>query len=174
MTLPRAPQRITPSFAFSYIERSIQEGLTLRKFGRPEMDEVLRFFFDGRDPECVYCGSEDVRRWDHLVPVMAGGDTIVGNMVLACSQCDDSKQATEFEQWMTGDAPRSPLSRGVLDIESRVERIREYVRHHNYVVISLIERLDRRESDELKEIRERMADNRRRLELLIADHRARV
>jgi hypothetical protein len=138
------------------------------------MDEVLRFFFDGRDPECVYCGSEDVRRWDHLVPVMAGGDTTVGNMVLACSQCDDSKQATEFEQWMTGDAPRSPLSRGVLDIESRVERIREYVRHHNYVVISLIKRLDRRESDELQEIRERMADNRRRLELLIADHRARV
>ena len=68
-------------------------------------------------------------------------------MVLACAQCDDSKQATEFEQWMTGDAPRSPKSRGVLDIESRVQRIREYVRHHKYAVGSLNERLDRREWD---------------------------
>lgn len=174
MTLPRAPQRITPSFAFSYIERSIQEGLALRKFGRREMDEVVAFFFDGREPECVYCGSQDVRRWDHLVPVMAGGDTIVGNMVLACAQCDDSKQATEFEQWMTGDAPRSPKSRGVLNVESRVRRIREYVRHYGYEVLPLDERLDKSERDELQEIRERVAADRERLENLISNYRERT
>lgn len=126
MPLPRAPQRITPSFAFSYIERAIQEGLKLRKFGLSEMDDVVRFFFDQRDPECVYCGSPEVRRWDHVVPVMQGGDTVVGNMVLACAQCDDSKQAADFEQWMNGDAPRSPKSRGVSDIDNRVRRIRDY------------------------------------------------
>ena len=98
MTLPRAPQRITPAFAFSYIERAIHEGLTLRKFGRREMDKAVRFFYRDRDPECLYRGSVDVLPWDHVMPVTQGGDTVIGDMVLACAPCDDSKQDTDFEQ----------------------------------------------------------------------------
>ena len=75
-SLPRAPQRITPAFAFSFVDRAVREGLTLRQFGRPEMNKVVRFFYTNQEPECVYCGNNEVRRWDHLVPVMKGGDTV--------------------------------------------------------------------------------------------------
>jgi len=174
MTLPRAPQRLTPAFALSFAERAIHEGLTLRKFGRREMDEVVSFFYDERDAECVYCGSVDVRRWDHVVPVMQGGDTVLGNMVLACAPCDDSKQDSDFEKWMTGDAPRSPRNRGVADIASRVRRIRDYIGHYGYQARDIEQRLNESERAELQGIRRQVEEGRRRLEQLIADYRARV
>ena len=170
MTLPRAPQRMTPAFGFSFVKRAIQEGLTLRKFRRHEMDEVVTFFYDTRDPECVYCGSADVRRWDHVVPVMQGGDTVIGKMVLACATCDDSKQATDFEQWMNGDAPRAPRSREVMDIASRVGRIRDYARHFGYEARPIERRLNERERDELAGILAQVEEAQRRLEQLIANH----
>ena len=174
MTLPRAPQRMTPAFGFSFVKRAIQEGLTLRKFGRQEMDEVLGSFYSDRDPECVYCGSVDVRRWDHVVPVMQGGDTVLGNMVLACATCDDSKQATDFEQWMNGEAPRSPQSRGIADIDSRVRGIRDYIGQYRYHARAIEQRLDERQREELQSIRSQVEDAQRRLEQLIAEYRARV
>ena len=57
-----------------------------------------------------------MRRWDHVVPVAKGGDTVVGNMVIACSRCDYSKQASEFERWMNGDWRGCPKERGWLII----------------------------------------------------------
>ena len=171
MKLPSAPQRISPAFAFSIVNRAIREGLALRKFGRREMDEVVRFFYGERDAECVYCGSADVRRWDHVVPVMQGGDTVVGNMVLACAPCDDSKQGRDFEQWMTGEAPLSPQSRDVADIASRVQRIRQYVGHFGYEARPIEQRLNQRERDALQGIQRQVEEARQRLEQLILDHR---
>lgn len=174
MKLPRAPQRISPAFAFSIVNRAIHEGLALRKFGRREMDEVVRFFYGERDAECVYCGSVDVRRWDHLVPVKQGGDTTLGNMVLACAPCDDSKQDRDFEQWMTSEAPLSPHSRDVVDIASRAQRIRQYVGHFGYEAHPIDQRLDERERDEVQGIQRQVEEARQRLEQLILDYRARV
>ncbi|HJN87120.1 MAG: HNH endonuclease [Dehalococcoidia bacterium] len=174
MALPRAPQRQTPAFAFSFVERAIREGIGLNKFRAPEMAEVVRFFYGDREPECVYCGDRDVRRWDHVVPVARGGDTVLGNMVPACARCDDSKQATVFEQWMTGGAPLSPVSRGVGDIAGRVRRIRDYAGHYGYKPQSIEQRLGDGEREELQAIRRLMEEGRRRLERLISDHRARV
>ena len=174
MKLPSAPQRISPAFAFSIVNRAIREGLALRKFGRREMDEVVRFFYGERDAECVYCGSVEVRRWDHVVPVMRGGDTVLGNMVLACASCDDSKQDSNFEQWMTSEAPRSPRSRDVVDIASRVQRIRQYVEHFGYEARPIEQRLDEGERDELEDIQRQVEEARQRLAQLILDHRVRV
>ena len=39
-------------------------------------------FFDPTPHECIFCGNLDVKRWDHLVPISKGGDTVLGNMVL--------------------------------------------------------------------------------------------
>lgn len=174
MTLPRAPQRITPAFALSIAKRAIHEGLALRNSGRREMDEVVRFFYDDRDAECVYCGSVDVRRWDHVVPVMRGGDTVLGNMVLGCAPCDDSKQDSDFEQWMTSEAPLSPRSRDIVDIARRVQRIRQYVGHFGYEARPIEQRLDERERDELQAIERQVKEARQRLDQLILDYRARV
>ena len=80
---------------------------------------------------------------------MKGGDTVLGNMVLACATCDDSKQASDFEQWINGNAPLCPRTRGVEDINGRVEKIRDYVRCYRYDAQDIHQRLNDSEWDEL-------------------------
>lgn len=172
MTLPKAPQRLTPSFAFSFVERSLQEGLANRQFGRPEMEEVIRFF-GMVAPECVYCGSREVRRWDHLIPVIKGGETVVGNMVPACARCDDSRQHHPFDAWMGSTARFSPRSFGISDIDHRIERLREYMAQYRYVPRPLEERLQPDEIRRLDEVRERIRVLRSEIDQLIHDYRER-
>ena len=69
--LPSIPKRTTPGFAFSMIERALNECLGERRFGKAEIDQVLAFF-NSANLECVYCGSRDVKRWDHLIPIKNG------------------------------------------------------------------------------------------------------
>ena len=172
MKLPKAPKRTTPGFAFSIINRALDNCLGKRRFGKDEMREVLDFFGTA-EPECVFCGSSAVRRWDHLVPVSQGGETVRGNMVPACGRCDDSKQHYSFEQWMTGDARWSPKSQGVNDIERRKDRIRAYVERFGYHVRPLEERLTKSELERLESIRSRLKVLRVDVDELIADYRKR-
>ena len=80
--LPRVPGRTTPGFAFSILDRAISECLSRRQFGAVEIKQVIEFF-DIDPPECVFCGATPVSRWDHLVPINGGGETLLGNMVPA-------------------------------------------------------------------------------------------
>jgi hypothetical protein len=74
MKLPNVPERMSPSSVFSNVERAIHECLAVRQFGPNEMQQVVAFF--GRSPvESVYCGSVEVARWDHLIPIRRGGET---------------------------------------------------------------------------------------------------
>lgn len=170
--LPLAPQRVTMSFAFSYIERALQEGLANRLFGKLEMQQILRFFAT-EPPECVYCGSPDVTRWDHLMAVAKGGESVIGNMVPACSRCDDSKRALQFDIWMNSDAPGSPKSRGISDIHRRIEKINDYINHFSYQLCSLESRLNSDERAELERVRESLKSLRQECENLIASYRGR-
>lgn len=171
MKLPKAPERTTPAFAFSMVERALQECLATRQFGQDEMMRVLAFF--GTDhPECVFCESSEVKRWDHLIPVSKGGETVLGNMVPACARCDDSKRDLYFEEWMTSNATGSPKSCGVKHINQRVELIKTYVEHFHYTPRSLEERLNKKELGKLKIIRLRLRELRRDIENLIEGHRA--
>lgn len=155
------------------IERALSQCLAIRQFGQKEMDEVSAFF--GTDPpECVYCGSPEVKRWDHLVPVKEGGETVLGNMVPACARCDDSKQDRPFEEWMMSDARRSPKNRGVKDLDQRVERIKAYIQHFGYTPRSLEQRLDEHERERLETIRPRLQELRKDVEALIEDYRTRT
>src|SRR3990172_4325227 len=89
------------------LNRLILDCLADRQFGKAEMKEVLAFF--GQDePSCVFCGATPIDRWDHLIPVIRGGDTVLGNIVPACSKCDDSKRDLLFEEWARSTAPGSP------------------------------------------------------------------
>ena len=171
--LPQVPQRTTPGFAFPAIDRALKACLAARQFGQKEIAEVLAFFGTAV-PECVFCGSPDVKRWDHLVSVNRGGETVLGNMVPACARCDDSKRNVPFDEWMTSSAKGSPQSRGIADVPQRVERIREYVEHYNYEVRSMSERLSAQELERLEEIRSRLADLRRDVDALISDYRERT
>jgi 5-methylcytosine-specific restriction endonuclease McrA len=172
MKLPRVPQRTTSGFAFSNVARAIQEGFARRRFGKAEMEQVLAFF--GSPPQCVYCGSPEVRRWDHVVPVREGGETVLGNIVPACAKCDDSKQHSPFAEWMQGDAPLSPRSRGVQDIEERIARIRAYAQEFEYTHSHIEDRLEGEEKERLETIRTTLAKTRDDLDALIADYRTRT
>lgn len=155
------------------IGRALNECLAARQFGQKEMAGILAFF--GTDPpECVYCGSPDVKRWDHLVPINKGGETVLGNMVPACARCDDSKRDEPFEEWMVSGVKRSPQSRGIVDVAQRIERIKAYVQHFDYRVRTLEERPNRQELERLKDIQARLQGLRKDVDALIADYRVRT
>jgi hypothetical protein len=168
----KTPQRITLSFAFSYIERAILEGTARRQFGDPEKKEVLRFF--GQEaPDCVYCGSLDVRRWDHLISVKRGGETVLGNIVPSCAACDDSKRDLDFRTWMLGRTPGSPTSRGVPDVRERIDRIQQYTSRFEYRNGSVEDRFTPEEAAQLTGIRTKMDELRGEIESFLAGSRRR-
>jgi hypothetical protein len=168
--LPLSPQRITTGFAFSYVERALQESLANRQFGQEEMKKVIEFF---GLPLCVYCGSTEIKRWDHLVAVKNGGETAIGNMVPACAKCDDSKRDIAFDVWMQSDYPNSPKSRGVENIQERIEHIYAYMMHFEYKVRPLETRLTPDELIKLENVRKSIRQTRNECEDLILSFRIR-
>ena len=163
--LPLSSQRTTTGFAFSYVERALQESLANRKFRQEDKARIIEFF---GLPYCVYCGSPEIKRWDHLVAVKNGGETIIGNMVPACSKCDDSKRDIAFDVWMQSDYPNSPKSRGVENIQERIENIHAYMQHFEYKVRPLETRLKPDELAKLENIRKSIQQVRKECEDLIA------
>ncbi|MDA1188934.1 MAG: HNH endonuclease [Chloroflexi bacterium] len=97
---PRVPVKITPAYGFSYIsERSLRECLGRRQFRHDEMKQVAEWFAAYEpQPSCAFCGDKQVHRWDHLIPIREDGETVVGNMVMACQPCDDSKGRRLFAE----------------------------------------------------------------------------
>lgn len=154
MTIPRVPQRTTPGFSFSGVERALLDCIADRRFSSDEIQEVLAFFGPG-EPTCVFCGGP-VERWDHLVPVSEGGDTVIGNMVPACAKCDDSKRHILFADWMKCGVPGSPTSRGVGDVDTRLARIGEYVAKYDYQPLKPAERLNPEQRRQFEELRSRL------------------
>jgi hypothetical protein len=150
----------------------LQECLARREFGADEKNSVVELF-GGPPVRCSFCGSSAVRRWDHLVPVMKGGEAVPGNLVPACARCDDSKQDFPFEEWMTGDTPASPKSRETDRLPQRVALLKAYVRRFDYVLRPLEDRLSDDELADLLTIRSDLAALRERIDSLIARYRER-
>ena len=115
-----------------------------------------------------------MQRWDHVVPIKEGGETVLGNMVLACARCDDSKRHLPLEEWMKSNSESSLKNRGVKDIEQRIERIKGYVEHFGYTPRSLEDRLDKHDWDRLIAIRSRLQDLRKDIDELIKDYRTKT
>lgn len=141
-----------------------------REFGKTEMQQAVEFF-GPVPPECVFCGTRPIARWDHLVPIVRGGETVLGNMVPACSRCDDSKQHRPYAEWMRSEGDASLKRRGVRDIEARIQKLAEYARHFGYEPTPLEQRLNEAERARLAAIRQNLDDARRELESLIKDAR---
>jgi 5-methylcytosine-specific restriction endonuclease McrA len=93
-----------------------------------EVQEVLDILaLDAADLRCAYCGDVSTE-WDHLRPLIAdkrptGFITEIANLVPACGKCNQSKSGAEWRKWMTGTAKRSPASRGIPDLQARLERL---------------------------------------------------
>lgn len=174
--LPAAPKKITPAFGFSYItERALREGLGKRQFGLSEMASVVKWF-ERYEPQpcCAFCGKSDVRRWDHLIPIRNDGETVVGNMVLACQTCDDSKGRTPFIEWMGGSAPKSPGKQSVANVEERIHRLKAYIEAFHYSPIPLEERLNEPERVALSRVRTQLDRLKREVNALIDGYQKRT
>ena len=111
---------------------------------------------------------------DHVVPVMSDGGTVLGNMVLACSRCDDSKGRSNFDEWMLGGAPQSPHTRGVPDVDQRIARIKSYSRDYGYAPSAPESWLGKAEAGRLEAIRKRLSILREDVEGLIGDYQKRT
>lgn len=81
---------------------------------------------------CAYCGDA-MTEWDHSNPLVidkqaTGFITEIQNLVPACGKCNQSKGNRNWKEWMLSDAPNSPASKGVSDLQKRIERLEDYER----------------------------------------------
>lgn len=95
-----------------------------------DIDEALGILGMSNEVVCAYCG-DDASEWDHLRPLVIGKQPTgyiseIRNLVPACGKCNQSKGNKPWREWMFGAAPRSPKTRGVVDIEERAARLAAY------------------------------------------------
>jgi hypothetical protein len=112
-TIPKAPSRIGLSFALNNLRRAMWEEFLDRNFSTAVREEYFNEFRNSKTGRvhCFYCNSEEVKRWDHVVPVTCGGATVKGNLVPACGACDDSKGRQPVEEWLESDKPQAQKRR---------------------------------------------------------------
>ena len=113
---------------------------------------------------CAYCGAPHTE-WDHLFPLVKGKHptgyiTEIHNLVPSCSKCNQSKGNKNWLEWMTSNAKLSPKSRGVLDLDERIERLKEYERRFARKCLNIEEIIGRENWEthmcNLKELHEKM------------------
>jgi len=79
---------------------------------------------------CCYCGDPSTTM-DHFHPLVrdkrpTGYIHEVRNLVPSCGRCNSSKGQREWRKWMLGSAKHSPRTRGVPDLDARVERLQKF------------------------------------------------
>jgi hypothetical protein len=79
---------------------------------------------------CVYCGQAgtEANRGivpDHVVPVTAFGELVLGNVVPACQRCNDSRGDGDWREFLK--------SRFPLDVEGQVKKVEAHLERHSYV-----------------------------------------
>lgn len=92
-----------------------------------ELEALAILEIDPNDICCAYCGDK-ATEWDHFRPIVrnqepTGYITEIANLVPSCGKCNQSKGASEWRKWMEGGAKLSPKSRGIRDLEARIERL---------------------------------------------------
>ncbi|WP_209306783.1 HNH endonuclease [Microbacterium paludicola] len=95
-----------------------------------QVDEALRILGMDEAVVCAYCG-DTATEWDHLRPLVVGQKSTgyiseIHNLVPACGKCNQSKGNKDWETWMRGPARLSPSTRGIPDLEERIERLARF------------------------------------------------
>jgi endonuclease I len=90
--------------------------------------EILEI--DLENPTCAYCGDRSTE-WDHLNPLVSGKQPTgyiseIENLVPACGKCNQSKGNKPWRDWMRSDARLSPKTRGIVDLEQRIQVLQNY------------------------------------------------
>lgn len=87
---------------------------------------------DAADLRCAYCG-EKASEWDHMRPLVVkrrptGFVSEIANLVPSCGKCNQSKGNKDWRSWISSKARLSPASRGVPDLQQRIERLEQFGR----------------------------------------------
>jgi 5-methylcytosine-specific restriction endonuclease McrA len=95
-----------------------------------ELEALSILQIDPSDIRCAYCGDR-ATEWDHLRPIInsqepTGYITEIANLVPSCGKCNQSKGKSHWRSWMESGARLSPKTRGIPDLEKRIERLQEY------------------------------------------------
>jgi hypothetical protein len=116
----------------SSITNSFVNGIIL--IVQPTKEEILEALdvlkMDPTDVRCAYCGDKSTE-WDHLRPLVlnqrpTGYISEIANLAPACGKCNQSKGNKPWREWINSGAARSPRSRGVRDLETRIDHLVEY------------------------------------------------
>jgi hypothetical protein len=95
-----------------------------------QVREALSILGMSEESQCSYCGAIS-SEWDHMRPLVlnkkpTGYISEIHNLVPSCGKCNQSKDNKEWRQWMLSDAPLSPKSKGVPDLQERIKRLEAY------------------------------------------------
>lgn len=126
----RAPLKITNRTS-SITNSFVQAIIPTVEFSADEQREALAHLaMTPDDLHCVYCGAATTD-WDHLRPLVknkrpTGYISEIRNLVPSCGPCNQSKGASDWRAWMTGNARGSPATRSVAGIQERMERLRQF------------------------------------------------
>ena len=129
MSLKKLPHKMYPGFGLSMLDRAVKEHFSLR-CKTEDLQSISEYFEEANGLTCVYCGSDNPTRWDHLYPVSKGGDTVPGNLVPSCQPCDDSKQNKTLEEWFNSDSKKMPSGGRH---ENILREMRVYQNEYSYV-----------------------------------------
>jgi hypothetical protein len=155
-------RQMYPATAFKYLERALQEGLGRRDFDAADERKVVEYFRDS----CVFCG-DDWERWDHLVPAISGGESVLGNMVTTCQPCNFSKGSRPFDSSMAARAIAKPDASWALDTPTRIDRLREYQKQFAYVATKAETRLTPERLAQFEDLTRRAKELQRDVEAFI-------
>ncbi|GCF10887.1 HNH endonuclease [Dictyobacter arantiisoli] len=50
--------------------------------------------------KCAYCQTNQAMVWDHVIPVIKGGETNLNNLAPACINCNSAKRDLDVVSWM--------------------------------------------------------------------------
>jgi hypothetical protein len=106
-SLVKLPNRTYPALGLSMLDRAVKE-FYAKRCPKSDLEVLRRYFRRHGGLRCIYCLSTDVTRWDHVHPISQGGDTVNGNLVPACSSCDDSKQDKTLDEWFASKSEKRP------------------------------------------------------------------
>ncbi|PKO69052.1 MAG: hypothetical protein CVU22_06550 [Betaproteobacteria bacterium HGW-Betaproteobacteria-16] len=119
---------MSAGLGLSLIDRAVKESFAARCTNE-DLERIRQYFLSQGAFRCLYCGSENPSRWDHLHAVSRGGDTVPGNLVPACQRCDDSKQDKDLAEWVNGKAKHRPPLAALPRIEAEVRRYQSHFEH---------------------------------------------
>jgi hypothetical protein len=79
---------------------------------------------------CSYCGDKQTE-WDHFRPLIldkraTGYISEISNLVPACGKCNQSKGNKNWRVWMLSDAKLSPKSRGISNLDEKIQCLSAY------------------------------------------------